>query len=87
VNNFFFETQQLVNEAANVLNLDHVEFFLACAAIRATPGQRHVFPLRARRYTGCGVAFFFFIDIAANYAQVRFHLVTTAKPVVSGGSD
>jgi|GEM_PF-4505562 len=51
-----------------VSHLNHVEFFLARAAVRTTPRQRHIIPPGAWRDAGRGIAFFFLIDIATNHA-------------------
>ena len=59
------------------LHLNHVEFFFAGAAIGAAPGQRHIFPLGAGWNARHRITLFFFVDIAANYTQIGFHLPTT----------
>ena len=54
-------------------DFDHLEIFLAGAAIGAAPAQRHVVPLGARVDAPLGVARGFFVDVPANHAHISFH--------------
>ena len=54
-------------------DLDHLEIFLAGAAVGAAPAQGHVFPFGARIDAPLGVALGLFIDIPANHAHISFH--------------
>jgi len=54
-------------------DLDHLEIFLAGAAIGAAPAQGHIVPLGARVDAPLGVARGLFVDVPANHAHISFH--------------
>src|SRR5438105_1386240 len=58
---------------ACLLELDHLEVFLARAAFGAGPVGRHVLPARAGRYAFLRRAGLLVVDPAADQAHVLFH--------------
>jgi len=67
--------------------LNHLEIFFACTALRTEPVRRHILPFRARRDAFIGPTLLFIVDQSTHQTHVALHKYFSANVAAENTPD